>query len=195
MSALEKTDPDAPKPWERLPKESSKAYAAFQLYRSMPPMRRSQRAAAKEMHRNPSLLADWSRKFRWMERADAFDMHQDAVALEAQDQKVRQLAEARADFALEAIVAAGKALRGDEEQQIVGLDLKRLSAKDIAALAGVAEKIGASLERANPDSDANRDVNVKLSFDITPNVGGRADDVIDGEIVVHAELPPAKEDE
>jgi hypothetical protein len=66
-------------PWERQPGEGSKAFAAFQMYRDMPVMERSLRHLAVELGRQPSLLGDWSSKWRWQYRVDAWDREQDRL--------------------------------------------------------------------------------------------------------------------
>lgn len=195
MTALEKVGES--KPWERIPGETAKAYAAFVCYRDMPTLDRSLRGLAGQLGRGASVIANWSRQHGWVARAEAHDQHLDTVALAAQDAKVKALAELRADVAIEAMVLVVKRIRGDEGDEANGvaptpaLDAGRLDAKDLAALANVGEKIGASLDRAAIEraGEGGRDVTVRVAFDMTPNYGAGVIDV-----PVHAELPKGDED-
>lgn len=79
-----------PKPWDRLPDESEAAYKAFLAYRDLG-KKRSQDSAAKVLAESlghtwsnrkrarGGRLVDWSSKFRWVERATAWDKHRDQL--------------------------------------------------------------------------------------------------------------------
>ena len=59
-----------PLPFEQLPKESAKAFAAFALYLSLGP-ERSIRAVGEKLGKSEGLLERWSRKFDWPARVQA----------------------------------------------------------------------------------------------------------------------------
>lgn len=108
------------KPWERLPDESTKAYAAFVEYlklsredRNVPRAYRicSGHAEAKNV---PGYFRSWSTCFEWLERAYAYDdaqLEKDLKALELQRKEAR-IRQAKAG---RAIIEAGKALLGETE--------------------------------------------------------------------------------
>jgi len=60
--------------WTRLPNETSKAFEAFELYRDMGPKRSIQKVGER-LVKNPKVLARQSKKYQWVERANAFDAH------------------------------------------------------------------------------------------------------------------------
>lgn len=69
--------------WEREIGESAKAYYAFALYRDLGPKDRSMLKVA-QLYANKktliSLMKRWSRKWKWVERAQAYDDHLDRLA-------------------------------------------------------------------------------------------------------------------
>ena len=100
---------DAPAPWERQPGEPARAYAAFTIYRDLPPAERSIRAVAERLgghrsekgRRSTRPLERWSTRWRWVERAAAFDAELDrrrreAMLKEARETQERHLRMARA---------------------------------------------------------------------------------------------------
>lgn len=66
-----------PFPWEMQPTETSKAFAAFCIYRDLPPMQRSHSRVASETGRSKYWIHDWSRKNDWVERVSAWDLEVD----------------------------------------------------------------------------------------------------------------------
>ena len=65
--------------FDRLGAESAKAYQAFVLYRDLPIAERSLTTVSQRLAKSRSLCARWSSQFRWVERVDAWDEHQDQV--------------------------------------------------------------------------------------------------------------------
>jgi len=67
--------------WDRLPSETDKAWAAFQVYRDMPLFgskteRRSLNNAARSMgYSDEQQLTKWSSKNAWVDRARGYDAH------------------------------------------------------------------------------------------------------------------------
>jgi hypothetical protein len=182
---------EGPAPWERQPGESAHRYNAFCEYRKMPRLDRSLRGLAALLgRRDHGTLGKWSAEGGWQARVEAWDMHMDALEREAQEQRIREIGTLRAEFAIDALTSVMTRLRGDEEKRIAPLDLNKLDAKDIAALANVADKIGAAFDRTKADDAANRDVNVRVSFDMTPHYGAET-----AGVVIHTPLPPAEGDE
>lgn len=60
------------KPWERQPKESAKAFEAFEIYCQMG-NERSIRKVAQKLLKSDCLLRRWSSQWGWQERARAYD--------------------------------------------------------------------------------------------------------------------------
>lgn len=65
--------------FDRLPKESAKAFQAFTIYRDLPIDERSLQMVSQRLGKNRSLCARWSAQFQWMDRAKAWDSKQDQI--------------------------------------------------------------------------------------------------------------------
>ena len=76
------TDHPDRKRWNRIDRETSKAFDAFCCYRDQGPNRSIQRTAA-ELGKSLTPLRRWVTKWGWMERALAWDEHLQAVRDEA----------------------------------------------------------------------------------------------------------------
>jgi hypothetical protein len=94
---------------ERLPQESQRAYRAFCIYRDMGPDRsldqawKRFRAASgptkdRGSARRPGHWADWSQKYHWVERAEAYDDFIEEENRIAGAERRRKLHEARSQF-------------------------------------------------------------------------------------------------
>jgi hypothetical protein len=82
-------------PWQQQPGESARAFGAFAVYRDLGP-RRSLRAAAASFYGRISASLErqvdkWSRAFRWVERANAWDQHLAAEGCKAQEEARREM--------------------------------------------------------------------------------------------------------
>jgi hypothetical protein len=64
-------------PWEKLPRESQKAFQAFTLYRDAE--KRSFKSVAEKLNCSPQNIFQWSSKYKWKLRADAYDLEQDRL--------------------------------------------------------------------------------------------------------------------
>lgn len=68
------TKMNAPKPWDRQPRETPKAFQAWEHYRDAGP-ERSTRKTARALKKDPSLIAQWSSRWNWQARLLAFDAY------------------------------------------------------------------------------------------------------------------------
>ena len=73
---------DKPPPWERLPEEGDATFLAFRAYLEQEPPR-SIKAVAALLKRSPSTVYKHSRRYRWQDRAEAWDRAQAEVEAEA----------------------------------------------------------------------------------------------------------------
>ncbi len=80
-------------PWERLPGESSRAYGMFTEYRLMGPGRSLAKLVQKlgKKRGYKSQLEEWSKKYDWVSRCQAYDDHE-AREREEQLEKIRRSA-------------------------------------------------------------------------------------------------------
>src|SRR5688572_29788411 len=123
--------------WARQPRESSQAWSAFVSFRDLAPRERTIAEAANKEGKSRHTLVKWCHRWRWTERARAYDEHNDAVRQEARDRKSRELGERQATelaVILGAVMQPARALlekvRTDPEY------LRQLSAYDLAQLVG-----------------------------------------------------------
>jgi hypothetical protein len=64
-------------PWERQPGESDPAWSAFLVYRGLPASARSIARVVSDTGKARSLIAGWSSKWDWPDRAKEYDRHKD----------------------------------------------------------------------------------------------------------------------
>lgn len=97
---------------ERLPDESARAYSAFCIYRDLGPDRSldlawerrralSEHGKASGSARRPGHWAAWCQKYKWVERAEAYDDSIDEARRSAGAERRRQLREDRLRFEAE----------------------------------------------------------------------------------------------
>jgi len=94
---------ESPNPWEQQVGETAKAYAAFTIHRDQGPQRtlaetgRRVYADKGRKHGATGRIQEWAAKYRWRERATAFDQEQDRVKRESQAEQDRLRREAQAE--------------------------------------------------------------------------------------------------
>lgn len=133
--------------WHQLPEESGQAYEAFQVFKRLPAGKRSCRKAHALIESEsilPTVLSsvfDWHKRFRWAERARAWDAH---VVRKQDTALTRELVAKRPRTERNRLVArdlatshALKVLRKLESQCIDGLDERQLLATLQAARAAL----------------------------------------------------------
>lgn len=113
------------KQWERLDKETPKAWFAFCLYRDLDPRERSIRRAfelyrdlPKDSHTGkliPGYFNDWYQRLSWRDRANAHDEHLDAERLAEASQLNRRIRIAARDGLLRAIEAQVDAIEKETD--------------------------------------------------------------------------------
>jgi hypothetical protein len=64
-------------PWEKMPGESGKSYAAFVVYRTQSPHRRSLRVLARELGKSRAIVERWSGSWQWQFRVEQWDQAQE----------------------------------------------------------------------------------------------------------------------
>jgi hypothetical protein len=136
-----------PFPFEKQPRESAKAFAAFSLYLSLG-AERSTREVGKQLGKSEGLIERWSAKFDWRNRVAAHAAHLKeverkalevaargkAAEWESREQKLRETEWAMHEAA---IAAAKKGLAAYMEREKVYANLA-----DIARMLEIASKLG-----------------------------------------------------
>ncbi len=135
-------------PWEKQPRESRKAYAAFALYRDMGPHGRSLAAVGRELRKSVKMIEYWSVTWQWQRRIEAWDTHTDQqrrVELERRQEDMldrhRRTGLAMLTKVVQRLV--GRPKSGDDGPAIQALDPNTLDAQDLARLA----QVGVQIER------------------------------------------------
>ena len=77
--------------WERQPAESSKAFAAFCVYRDMARQCRSQREVARQIGKSFALVSRWAGQWDWTKRVTGWDDECDRVARAARLAEVERI--------------------------------------------------------------------------------------------------------
>lgn len=81
---------EEPEPWERLPDESVTNYRHFQAFASLL-NRRTLARAAELVGRSPHTLAEVSAKYRWVARAEAYEMYMLRRLREQRESEIEEL--------------------------------------------------------------------------------------------------------
>jgi hypothetical protein len=122
---------EPPKPWERQPGETSKAFDAFATWRDLGPERSVQKAAD-ALGKSRQQLADWGIKNNWRPRLNAWERELDRRSTEAQLKAVEEMAVRHTRGALLLFNAA------TQRAQQLSDDPTQLSPRDVARMFAVA---------------------------------------------------------
>lgn len=152
-------------PWERQSQESAKAFSAFELYLQQC-AERSIRKVAQELNKSVALIARWSRRHGWVQRAREWDTFQAA-------EKTRQLLTKEVDSRLrrarhgEFIESTGmRAVQAIAAEVVAGT--RQLSVSEAAQLAAVGSRMDREAVQSAPGVSVNLGVNVGPSDQIDP---------------------------
>jgi len=87
-------------PWEKLSNETTKAYAAFCIYRDLGSERSIDKVLAVTGKRNRSSLIKWSSKYNWVERVQAYDQYLEELKRKEQEQAIIEMSRRHAELAV-----------------------------------------------------------------------------------------------
>jgi len=122
------------KPWERQPNESQKAYEALYLYLQMGENRSLHKVEA-ELHKSHTLIARWSSRWSWVQRAREYDEELRRQELSAKKAEIKKMQTRQMQTALLLQKKAVEALNK--------IELDSIFAKDIVKFI----EVGAKIER------------------------------------------------
>jgi hypothetical protein len=144
-----------------LPNEGLRAFAAFKMYAEDGP-KRSIRRCARRLHKSPTIIARWSKKYSWQNRLRELELEDckravtadEVVKLSLEKERERE----RLKFQKRAIEVSRKAT--ERAMEILKQPLKGTRPSDAARLLAVADVIGrrvlglpsANVEEGTPDS-------------------------------------------
>jgi len=152
--------------WDKREDESAKAYEWFCRYRDMGPGRSHDKLNQKysEGVSKKSMTLRWSSKHAWVERAEAYDAHIEAIKREANEDRVRQTAEEHIDVAdkiMNLALCKLALLEGMEVKPHEVKGLIELSVKMKRDALGIAEK-----HEVNGEIHVDHKIAKKLSDDL-----------------------------
>jgi hypothetical protein len=186
-------------PWERQYGESSKAFACFAAYRDMG-WQRSLKAVAEQMNKNPSLVARWSRRWHWVERAQAWDDEMDRQARHEAIELYRDTMRQHHQVGGLMLRVAAMRLVGDEVNGVQRIDPNKLTATEIARIVDVATRVQARAVTqpgtGEKSVEAEVDVDVRVLVASNPALAMKVREVaemmegLDAQVGEPAELPP-----
>ena len=180
-------------PFEQLPRESNKAFAAFSLYLNLG-AERSLAAVAQKLSKSEQLLKRWSGKFDWPARVQAHGAHLAIIEREAVEavargkaaeweQREQQLRETEWAMHERAIAAAKRGLDAYMDKDKVYANLA-----DIARMLEIASKLGrlaTGLDKSNGEQRDGDDLS-GLRVEVTvalEKIYGQAEPAPTGGIV------------
>lgn len=190
-----------PLPFEQQPRESDKAFAAFNLYLSLGP-ERSTRTVGKQLGKSEGLIERWAAKFDWRSRVAAYATHLAVAEREAIEAAARSKAaiwESREQALKEtewamherAIAAAKRGLDAYMEREKVYANLA-----DIARMLEIASKLGRLAtglgdgERRKGDELPAVRVEVTVALEKIYGAGDAPQSRRDAEQIVEVEAKP-----
>ena len=178
-----------PLPFEKQPRESEKAFAAFSLYLSQGPERSIEECARKFL-KSSRLLRRWAKKFDWPARVAAHGAHLAVVEREAieaaargkaaewasREQKLRETEWAMHEAA---IAAAKKGLAAYMDREKVYANLA-----DIARMLEIASKLGRLATGLGTDGDGRKaDELPAMRVEVTVALEKIYGDPLPGEVI------------
>jgi len=144
--------------WDRQPGESTKAYAAFCIYRDMGVERSIEKVYEKRSKRGPlSRLKNWSVKHNWVERAKAYDDYIEKRKREEKEKAILEMADRQARLAI--------AFQQRVAQRLQVLDPSELSPSDLARWFEIAAKIE-RLNRGEPTEIGKQEVTLPQILEV-----------------------------
>lgn len=126
-------------PWLRQPRENPGPYSCFVEFRDLQPLDRTLAKTAVIVNRSPHTLRKWSRRWRWADRARAYDFHKDEIKRAASEKKLVTVAERQANelaATIGALLQPAKALLERLQEKDGEAFLKKASFYDLARLVG-----------------------------------------------------------
>jgi hypothetical protein len=122
--------------WERQPRESAQAFAAFALYRDQMG-RRSTAQAAATLDKSKRLIQRWSSRHQWVQRVRAYDRYLDGIARTKHQQAIvdfRRRAVHQSRGKAQSLMLPDMALSHKLSQPGALEELQNLSIHDLIAL-------------------------------------------------------------
>jgi hypothetical protein len=130
---------------QQLPQESDRAFGGFVEYRTRPPFDRSAVAVASRLGIGPFMPRAWMKRWRWRQRAAAYDAWVDAKRRHDEAEAIAKLNRDHERLAAQMFRVAARRIVGDPDDpnnKVVPLDPNELGAFHVAKLVEVSSKLG-----------------------------------------------------
>lgn len=138
----------ASKVWEKQPNESSKAYAAFCIYRDMG-ISRSLQKVSQQLSKSETLMKRWSERWSWVDRASGYDDYIERRKREENEKMIIEMSERHAKLAV--------AFQQRLAQRLSSLEPSEITPGDMARWLDIATKIE-RLSRGEPTEIGKQEV-------------------------------------
>jgi len=136
--------------WERQPGESTKAYAAFCVFRDLGTERSLEKAGQMlDKPRTRKWLGEWSAKYKWVERAKAYDDYVEKLKRKEKEKAIKEMGERQARIAM--------AFQEKIIERLQSIDPAELTPTELARWFDVAAKIE-RLNRGEPTEIGKQEV-------------------------------------
>jgi len=149
--------------WERLSNETTKAYAAFCIYRDLGSERSIDKVLAATGKRNRSSLIKWSSRYNWVERVQAYDQYLEELKRKEQEQAIIEMSRRHAELA----VRMQELIKARLEE----IDVNALSPRDLATWLDIATKLE-RLSRGEPTSIEKGETDEPIIIEIIKQTEG-----------------------
>jgi len=150
-------------PWEKLSNETTKAYAAFCIYRDLGSERRIDKVLAVTGKRNRSSLIKWSSKYNWVERVQAYDQYLEELKRKEQEQAIIEMSRRHAELAVR--------MQDLIKARLEEIDVNALSPRDLATWLDIATKLE-RLSRGEPTSIEKGETDEPIIIEIIKQTEG-----------------------
>jgi len=149
--------------WERQPRESDKAWAAFCYYRDMEP--RSTRKAAVALGKSGSMVSQWSHRWRWQDRIRAWDNHLNGIYQAEREKAQKEMAKNHIKLA--------KGVQAKVAQRLQSLQPQDISAGEMGRLLDVAvkiERLASGVPTEHTKTEVEGQVNIKHEYGVAARI-------------------------
>ncbi|MCL6611189.1 MAG: hypothetical protein K6T66_06590 [Peptococcaceae bacterium] len=144
--------------WERQPGESSKAYAAFCVYRDLGPERSLEKALQNlSKKRAKWQLWQWSSKYNWVARCQAYDDYIERRKREEKERAILEMAERHARLAV--------AFQQKVVERLRELNPAELEPRDLSKWLDIAVKVE-RLARGEPTEIGKQEVTLPAIVEV-----------------------------
>ena len=140
--------------WEKQPREGSKAYEAFCIYRDMG-AGRTQKAVAKILQKSYTIIHRWKVEWNWEERATAYDNEIAEAAIKKASSEYEKM--------LESQIKIGKMLQTKAANAVLKMNFEEATAKHLPALLEMINS-GVKIERSSRDLNAGKMQNLTINI-------------------------------